>query len=198
LLAGQILRTPGMRVPGAFDSFELAIRAVLGQQVSVAGATTVAGRLVTRFGQPVLTPFAAITHHFPSPQTIVDLSIDQLAGIGIPGARAATLQNIARFALDGGLQRQLAASSDDMVAKLKTVKGIGEWTAQYIVMRALRFSDAFPAGDLGLQKAAALLATPATPVSERLTEKQLLSIAQPWAPWRAYAALLLWQSLSKE
>ncbi|PXX45097.1 DNA-3-methyladenine glycosylase II [Undibacterium pigrum] len=198
LLAAQIQRTPGMRVPGAFDSFELAIRAVLGQQVSVAGATTVAGRLVTRFGQPVVTPFAGVTHHFPSPQTIVDLSIDQLAGIGIPGARAATLQNIARFALDGGLQRQLAASSDEMVARLKTVKGIGEWTAQYIAMRALRFSDAFPAGDLGLQKAAALLATPATPASERLTEKQLLIIAQPWAPWRAYAALLLWQSLSKE
>lgn len=192
LLATQIQHTPGMRVPGAFDSFELAIRAVLGQQVSVAGATTVAGRLVQRFGQAVSTPFAAVSHHFPSPQTIVGLSIDQLAGIGIPGARAATLQHIARFAMDGGLKRELAASSDEMVSKLKTVRGIGEWTAQYIAMRALRFSDAFPAGDLGLQKAAAQLAIPP---AERLTEKQLLQLAQPWAPWRAYAALLLWQSL---
>ena len=192
LLAGQIQRTPGMRVPGAFDSFELAIRAVLGQQVSVAGASTVAGRLVQGFGQPAITPFAEIRHHFPSPQTIAGLSIDELAGIGIPGARAATLQNIARFTLDGGLQRELVASSDEMVARLKTVRGIGEWTAQYIAMRALRFSDAFPAGDLGLQKAAAQLASPPT---ERLSEKQLLQLSQPWAPWRAYAALLLWQSL---
>ncbi|WP_230412050.1 DNA-3-methyladenine glycosylase 2 [Undibacterium hunanense] len=193
MLTAQIQRTPGMRVPGAFDSFELAIRAVLGQQVSVAGATTVAGRLVTRFGQATTTPFAAITHHFPAPQTIVALSIDQLAGIGIPGARAATLQHIAQFTLDGGLQRQLAASSGDMVARLKTVRGIGEWTAQYIAMRALRFSDAFPAGDLGLQKAAAQLSQP---TQTRLTEKQLLGRSEAWAPWRAYAALLLWQSLA--
>ncbi|WP_422940250.1 AlkA N-terminal domain-containing protein [Undibacterium sp. TJN19] len=192
VLATQIALTPGLRVPGAFDSFELAIRAVLGQQVSVAGATTVAGRLVMRFGTPVTTPFAAVTHHFPSPQTIVGLSIDQLAGIGIPGARAATLQHIAQFALDGGLQRKPAGSSDETVARLKTVRGIGEWTAQYIAMRALRFSDAFPAGDLGLQKAAAQLADPP---ETRFTEKQLLSRAEPWAPWRAYAALLLWQSL---
>ena len=193
MLSPQIARTPGLRVPGAFDSFELAIRAVLGQQVSVAGATTVSGRLVQRFGQTITTPFPKITHHFPSPAIIAALPLDQLAGIGIPGARAATLQHLAQFTLNGGLQRRPGASAEDMVAQLKTVKGIGEWTAQYIAMRALRYPDAFPAGDLGLQKAAAQLSIPA---STRLTEKQLLSEAQAWAPWRSYAALLLWQSLS--
>lgn len=193
MLAPQIARTPGLRVPGAFDIFELAIRAVLGQQVSVAGASTVAGRLVQRFGAPLATPFDAVTHHFPTPQVLAHSPLDQLAAIGIPGARAATLQNLAQFALAGGLQRQAAADAASMVAQLKTVKGIGEWTAQYIAMRALRYPDAFPAGDLGLQKAVAQLATPP---AVRFSEKQLLQRAEGWAPWRAYAALLLWQSLT--
>lgn len=193
MLAPQIARTPGLRVPGAFDIFELAIRAVLGQQVSVAGASTVAGRLVQRFGAPLATPFGAVTHHFPTPQVLAHSPLDQLAAIGIPGARAATLQNLAQFALAGGLQRQAAADAASMVAQLKTVKGIGEWTAQYIAMRALRYPDAFPAGDLGLQKAVAQLATPP---AVRFSEKQLLQRAEGWAPWRAYAALLLWQSLA--
>lgn len=195
MLAPQLARTPGLRVPGAFDSFELAVRAVLGQQVSVAGATTVAGRLVQRFGEPVATPWAGVTHHFPAPSVLAQLPLEQLAGIGIPGARAATLQNLARFALAGGLQHSPAASAEDMVAHLKSVKGIGEWTAQYIAMRALRYPNAFPAGDLGLQKAAAQLSVPA---AVRLSEKQLFQRAAGWAPWRAYAALLLWQSLANQ
>ncbi|MBI3286062.1 MAG: DNA-3-methyladenine glycosylase 2 family protein [Burkholderiales bacterium] len=194
MLAAQIARTPGLRVPGAFDTFELAIRAVLGQQVSVAGASTVACRLVQRFGAPLATPFAAVTHHFPTPQVLAHSPLDQLGAIGLPGARAATLQNLALYALEGGLQRRPGASAGEMVAQLKTVKGIGEWTAQYIALRALRYPDAFPGGDLGLQKAAAQLAAPPAP---RLSEKQLLQQAQAWAPWRAYAALLLWQSLEK-
>ncbi|MFZ6771706.1 AlkA N-terminal domain-containing protein [Undibacterium sp. SXout7W] len=193
MLNPQIQRTPGLRVPGAFDGFELAIRAVLGQQVSVAGATTVSGRLVQRFGEAFQTPFANVTHHFPTPAVIAALPLDQLAGIGVPGARAATLQHLARFTLEGGLQRHPGASVEEAVAQLKTVKGIGEWTAQYIAMRALRYPNAFPAGDLGLQKAAAQLSTP---TMTRLTEKQLLTEAQAWAPWRSYAAVLLWQSLS--
>ena len=192
MLAAQIMATPGLRVPGAFDSFELALRAVLGQQVSVAGATTVAGRLVQRFGVPVATPFAAISHHFPTPECIVASSIDQLAGIGIPGARAATLQHVARFALAGGFEKAADSPLDEAIRQMKHIPGIGEWTAQYIAMRALRFPDAFPGGDLGLQKAAALLTDP---VTARFTEKQLLARAEQWSPWRAYAALLLWQSL---
>lgn len=192
LLAVQLARTPGLRVPGAFNVFELAIRAVLGQQVSVAGATTVSGRLVQRFGEPVSTPFAAVGFHFPSPERLAGLPVEDIAGIGVPGTRAATIQNVARFALSGGLQRQSGRGFDDVVTELKTIVGIGEWTAQYIALRALRYPDAFPAGDLALQKAAAI--APDT----RLTEKQLLARAAVWSPWRAYAALLLWHSLSKE
>ena len=192
LLAQQMTRTPGLRVPGSFDVFELAVRAVLGQQVSVAGATTVSGRLVSQFGAPITTPFEVITHHFPSDELLARLEVDEIATIGIPKSRAATVQNLARFALAGGLQRKIGASLETTVAEMKTVVGIGEWTAQYIALRALRFPDAFPAGDLGLQKAAA-----AAPES-RITEKQLLQRAQAWSPWRSYAALLLWQSLSKE
>lgn len=192
LLAQQMARTPGLRVPGAFDIFELAIRAVLGQQVSVAGATTVSGRLVRAFGEPISTPFAGVTHHFPTPSALAQLTVEEVASIGLPKLRAATLQNLARFALAGGLQIKLGTRPEAVVAELKTVAGVGEWTAQYIALRALRFPDAFPAGDLGLQKAAAL--APET----RITEKQLLQRAQAWSPWRSYAALLLWQSLSKE
>ena len=192
LLAQQMIRTPGLRVPGAFDIFELAIRAVLGQQVSVAGATTVSGRLVRAFGERIDTPFTGVTHHFPPPALLAQLPVEEIASIGVPKSRAATIQNLARFALAGGLQQKMGASADTVVADLKTVVGIGEWTAQYIALRALRFPDAFPAGDLGLQKAAAI--APET----RVTEKQLLQRAQAWSPWRSYAALLLWQSLSKE
>lgn len=192
LLAQQMARTPGLRVPGAFDIFELAIRAVLGQQVSVVGATTVSGRLVRAFGAPMTTPFAEVTHHFPSVALLAQLPVEEIAKIGVPKSRAATIQNLARFALAGGLQQKIGASADAVVAEFKTVVGIGEWTAQYIALRALRFPDAFPAGDLGLQKAAAI--APET----RITEKQLLQRASVWSPWRSYAALLLWQSLSKE
>jgi len=194
-LAAIMSVVPGLRVPGAFDHFELAIRAVLGQQVSVAGATTVAGRLVQRYGQPVETPFPALSHHFPTPQDILNLTLDQLAGIGIPGARAACLQKVAAFAAEGGLSRQPAASLQDFVVSMKALPGIGEWTAQYVAMRAMRYADAFPAGDLGLQKAAARF-DPDQPL--RWTERQLYQHAAVWSPWRAYGALLLWQSLNEE
>jgi AraC family transcriptional regulator of adaptative response / DNA-3-methyladenine glycosylase II len=190
LMATQMARNPGLRVPGAFDTFELAIRAVLGQQVSVAGATTVSGRLVQKFGDKIDTPFIGVSHHFPDAALLAQLPLEQIASIGLPKTRAATIQNLARFSLEGGLQPQLEASQAQMVAHLKTVVGIGEWTAQYIALRALRYPDAFPAGDLGLQKAAAI--APET----RMTEKQLLARSQAWSPWRSYAALLLWQSLS--
>ncbi len=191
LLAKQITKTPGLRVPGAFDGFELAIRAVLGQQVSVAGATTLSGRLVSRFGVATVTPFAGVTHHFPTPERLAAASAAEIAAIGLPVARADAIRNLAQFAAQGGLEIKPGTPLPEVVAHLKTVRGIGEWTAQYIAMRALRFTDAFPAGDLGLQKAAVELEDGA-----RLTEKQLLHRAANWSPWRGYAALLLWQSLA--
>ena len=190
LLRKQIAVTPGMRVPGCFDHFELAIRAVLGQQVSVAGASTLAARLVAQFGDRFTTPLAGLTHHFPTPAQLAQLSAEQVAQIGIPKSRALALIALAQFADQGGLEPALGASLEQTVTKLKTVRGIGEWTAQYIALRALRYPDAFPAGDLGLQKAA----TPPD-ADVRLSEVQLLQRVAPLSPWRGYAALLLWHSL---
>ena len=192
LLAKTIARRPGTRVPGAFDPFELAIRAVLGQQVSVAGATTLSGRLVKLYGAPIASPFIGVTHEFPSPQVLAATDPLEIAKIGLPKTRGRTICNIAQFVVDGGMDFAQGTTLADAVRSLCTVGGIGEWTAQYIALRALRFADAFPAGDLGLQKAAAFN----DPASDRLTEKQLLQRAQDWSPWRGYAALLLWHSLA--
>jgi AraC family transcriptional regulator of adaptative response / DNA-3-methyladenine glycosylase II len=191
LLAAQIGAMPGLRVPGAFDAFELAVRAVLGQQISVAGATTLAGRLVRRFGDAVETPVPGVTHDFPSASTLATAAAADIAQIGLPAIRAETIRNLARFAMQNGLQMKPGMILADAVAQMKTVSGIGDWTAHYIALRALRFPDAFPAGDLGLQKAAA----GSGGGGARLTEKQLSARASAWSPWRGYAALLLWHSL---
>ncbi|HEX7641794.1 MAG TPA: AlkA N-terminal domain-containing protein [Burkholderiaceae bacterium] len=196
MLAQHIAAAPGLRVPGAFDTFELAVRAVLGQQVSVAGASTIAGRLVARFGEAVATPLEQVTHLFPRPEALAAATVDDIAPLGMPGKRAQTIIGLARFASEGGLDIKPGASLAQAIAQLRAVPGIGEWTAQYIAMRALRFPDAFPAGDLGLQKAAAL-SEPRDGVA-RLSEKQLLARAAGWSPWRGYAALLLWNSLHVE
>lgn len=184
LLANRIAHWPGLRVPGAFDAFELAVRAVLGQQVSVAGATTLSGRLVARFGDPVVTPFAQVARHFPLADALAEAE-EGIAAIGLPRTRAQTIAALARFAAQGGLQLRPGIGLDEAVERLKSVRGIGDWTAHYVALRALRFPDAFPAGDLGLQKAAA-------EGGERLTEKQLTARAAAWSPWRGYAALALW------
>ena len=189
LLAPIIAQAPGLRVPGAFDTFELAVRAVLGQQISVAGATTLAGRLALRFGQPADTPAPQLGLYFPTPAELAGVPVEAIAALGLPGARARTLLQLARFAADGGLAFMPGVTLEDAVSRLKTVPGIGEWTAQYIALRGLRFPDAFPAGDLGLQKAASGVA------GGRLDEAGLRARAAGWAPWRGYAALLLWQAL---
>jgi len=190
LLAAQLQRTPGLRVPGSFAPFELAIRAILGQQVSVAGATTVAGRLVQRFGEPVQTPWPEVSHHFPSPDRLAALDIDTIASIGIPKTRAATIQSFAAFSAAGGLEQIPGASLEQAIKRLVALPGIGDWTAQYIAMRALRFPNAFPSGDLGLQKAATDLH------QARCTARALEQRSLAWSPWRSYAALLLWESLA--
>jgi AraC family transcriptional regulator, regulatory protein of adaptative response / DNA-3-methyladenine glycosylase II len=188
-LAAAARRYPGVRVPGCWDRFEMAVRAVLGQQISVTGATRLAGRLVERFGRP-LTPAGPAsegpTSLFPRPADLADADI---AAIGMPGARAETIRTLARAIEDGDPVLDLAPDLDVAVARLVALPGIGDWTAQYIAMRALREPDAFPAGDLGLRKALAS-ESGALP-----TVAALRTIAEAWRPWRAYAAILLWRDL---
>lgn len=187
LLGPRIASASGLRVPGAFDAFELAVRAVLGQQISVAGATTLSGRLAERFGAAADTPFSGVTRHFPAPEVLACADCADIAAVGLPVARARTIRDLAKFAAAGRLQIPPGMSLDKAIDTLKTVPGIGDWTAHYIALRALRFPDAFPAGDLGLQKSAA-------EYGERLTTKQLGMRAGGWSPWRGYAALTLWMA----
>jgi len=179
VLARQVEARPGLRVPGCWNGFELATRAILGQQITVKGATALAGRLVGTFGQP----FAAaegISHLFPSPEILADARI---AGIGMPRARAETIRDLARAACDGRITFGKVVDSDALLNRLCEIPGIGKWTAQYVVMRALGEPDAFPAGDVGLMHA--LGAKNVTELERR---------AEKWRPWRAYAAMYLWSA----
>ena len=186
LFTAQMMARPGLRVPGAFDVFELGLRTILGQQVSVAGATTLSARLMSTFGAAAQTPWPDVQLFSPLPARIGEAQVSEIAQIGIPLSRAETIRNFARFAIGGGLLMKPGISLAQAVAQLQEVRGIGPWSAHYIALRALRFPDAFPAGDLGLQKFAAA-------PGGRLTEKQLLIRAQDWSPWRGYAAMALWQ-----
>ena len=184
LLAQAIAARPGLRVPGAWDNFELAIRAMLGQQVSVAAATTLAGRLAAAYGERIPGAPAGLDRLFPTPEA---LAAADLAAIGMPGARARAIAALAAaMATDRELLRPFE-TLDATVEKLSRLPGIGPWTAQYIALRALREPDAFPASDLGLLRAAATEAGRPSPAS-------LLARAEVWRPWRAYAALHLWMS----
>lgn len=191
LLAQAVKRAPGIRMPGSWDRFELALRAVLGQQVSVAGASTLSGRIAARFGSEVVTPFAGIDRAQPDPDVLASADIADIAAIGMPKSRANTVRELARFAAAGGLVLAPGTSCDDAVATLDAVPGIGPWTAHYVAMRALRYPDAFPAGDLGLRKAFAALCGDDDVATERALERH----AETWRPWRAYAAAHLWHSL---
>jgi AraC family transcriptional regulator of adaptative response / DNA-3-methyladenine glycosylase II len=184
LLASRVGMHPGLRVPGAFDPFELAFRAILGQQVSVAGASTLAGRLATRFGEPINTPLPCLNRLTPSADTLFAARTNSLAKLGLPAARANSLRHLACAVVQREIDLEPGADISTQVDQLQQIPGIGPWTAQYIALRALRWPDAFPSGDLGLLKAAQLK-------SPRALEQR----AETWRPWRAYAALHLWQSL---
>ena len=176
LLLPLVRARPGLRVPGAWDAFELAIRAVLGQQVSVRGASTLAGRLVERFGRPLSTGSLGVTHLFPGAE---DLAEADVASIGIPAKRAETVRSIAATVAAGG-----RPEARPTFQQLCALPGIGEWTAGYIAMRAFGDPDAYPAGDLVLLRAASA-------ASRRELERR----SERWRPWRAYAALHLWQGV---
>ena len=182
ILALGLESEPGLRVPGCWNGFELAVRAILGQQVSVKGATTLAGRLVSTFGQP-FSMAGGITHIFPQPQALAHANV---ASIGLPAARAETIRALARAVCDGRISFDAVEDSGDFLARLCEIPGIGNWTAQYVAMRALGEPDAFPSGDLGLLRALRL-------TSARDLERR----AQAWRPWRAYAAIRLWNIASR-
>jgi AraC family transcriptional regulator of adaptative response / DNA-3-methyladenine glycosylase II len=178
VLAIRMEANPGLRVPGCWNGFELAIRAILGQQVTVKGATTLAGRLARTLGQPFSAP-GGLTHIFPPPDVLADAN---LAGMGLPAARAETIRALARAVCDGRIGFEGVAGSEDFLCRMCKIPGIGKWTAQYVSMRALGEPDAFPSGDAGLMRALAL----GSPDLERR--------AEAWRPWRAYAAMYLWTS----
>jgi AraC family transcriptional regulator of adaptative response / DNA-3-methyladenine glycosylase II len=184
-LRPSVERRPGLRVPGAFDGFELALRAVLGQQVTVKAATTIFGRCARAYGEPLPTPFEAVNCTGPRPALIAAADEDAIAGLGMPGARARTVLALARAVHDGHLRLEPGADPGRTVAALKELPGIGDWTAQYVAMRALRDPDAFPASDLGIYRALG--------VSK---PRDALAAAEAWRPWRAYAVLHLWQGRS--
>ena len=188
LMAQLVAGRPGLRVPGAWDGLELAIRAVLGQQISVVAAIRLAGKLVAQYGQPLHTPHAGITHVFPTPDV---LAAADLATLGMPKARGRTLSGVAQALLDDPQLFAPKASLKEGVTRLVALPGIGDWTAQYIAMRQLREPDAFASGDIGLINA--LAALEGGPV----TARALLARAEAWRPLRAYAAQHLWTSLSR-
>ena len=190
-LRDRFKNNPGIRVPGAWDGFELTVRAILGQQVSVKAATTLSGRIAGRYGDPVHADVADIVRDtglerlFPTPAKLMRARFNN---IGLVGARADTIRRIAKAVVDGELSFDSSQDPEEFCNALVAIKGIGDWTAQYVAMRVLKNPDAFPASDLGLLRAFDRAG------EERLRPKDLTVMSEAWRPWRAYAALLLWSS----
>ncbi len=179
---------PGLRLPGAFDGFELALRAILGQQVTVKAARTLAIRFVDAFGDPVVTPFASLTRAFPQAERVAALMRADIAGLGIVGTRADAMIAIARAVAEKSLALHGGADPAQTIAALCAIKGIGPWTAHYIAMRALAWPDAWPPQDVALLNAMQL---PNTAKGQRAAD----AIAEAWRPWRSYAVLHTWRKL---
>ena len=188
VLARLLRKHPGVRVPGAWDGYELTVRAILGQQISVKAATTLAGRIAERYGETLSITDEwgekALTRIFPSPERLARARFNN---IGLVKSRAATLRRVSAAVVSGELRFDAALEPDDFCRTLTAIKGIGAWTAAYVAMRALKNPDAFPGSDLGLLSAIAY--------PERVTPRELFARAAVWRPWRAYAAMLLWGAL---
>ena len=177
----------GLRVPGTLDGFELAVRAVVGQQVTVAAARTLTTRLVERFGTPLATPIDGLTRLFPSPAALAAASGDELGQLGLVRQRQAAIHALAQAVSSGQISLHAGADVAATMDALKALPGIGAWTADYIALRALRWPDAFPSGDVALQKAL-------SPDGQRLTARAAEGRAERWRPWRAYAVIRAWHS----
>jgi AraC family transcriptional regulator of adaptative response / DNA-3-methyladenine glycosylase II len=192
-LAKMLRNRPGIRVPGAWDGFELTVRAILGQQISVKAATTLAGRIANRYGESVVLPETVsvpkaetkLNRLFPTPQKLARARFND---IGLVSSRAEAIRRVAQAVCNGSVSFDNAQDPEDFRRSLTSIRGVGDWTAQYVAMRALKYPDAFPASDLGLLKAIG--------VSGNAGIKELRQRAESWRPWRSYAAMLLWSSLS--
>jgi AraC family transcriptional regulator, regulatory protein of adaptative response / DNA-3-methyladenine glycosylase II len=175
---------PGLRLPGSLDGFETGVRVILGQQVTVKAARTLVQRLVDRFGQPINTPFAALTHVFPSAATLAQADPEVIGKLGIVRQRVKALQALAQAVHQGDINLHPSAPLEATMAALRALPGVGEWTTQVIAMRALSWPDAWPASDIALMNA---LGT--------RDVKQIHTLAEPWRPWRAYAVMRLWHHI---
>ena len=174
----------GLRLPGAIDGFEAALRVVLGQQVTVKAARTLTQRLVERYGEPVATPHAGVQRLFPDAETMAAADAADIGRLGIVRQRVGAIQALARAVADGTIELHRGAPLEPTLAALRALPGIGEWSAQLIAMRALAWPDAWPAADIGLYQALG------TRDPKRTTE-----LAEAWRPWRAYAVMRLWHHL---
>lgn len=183
-LAPLIARRPGLRVPGALNGFELALRAVLGQQVTVKAATTLFGRFANAFGETAQTPYAELRWYPPQAARVAAASVQTLIDLGLTQRRAQTISSLAQALSESRFELDAGAALEANLMRFQAIPGIGPWTGQYVAMRALRDADAFPASDLALMK-----------VLQVTRPAQALAAAESWRPWRAYAALHLWQSM---
>ena len=180
-LRGSVTKNPGLRVPGAFDGFELAMRAILGQQITVKAATTLSGRVAEALGDPIQTPHAELTRLSPFAGRVASTRERALIALGVMPARAASIIAVART-MDAGLSLEPGADPESTMASLVELPGIGAWTASYIAMRALRWTDAFPKEDIVLRKQLG-----------QVTAAEADRLSQVWRPWRSYATMHLWR-----
>ena len=183
LLHSSLELNPGLRVPGAFDGFELAVRAILGQQVTVKAATTLSCRFVEAFGEKIDTPFPELHRLSPLPERIAEATIDSIARLGIISARAKSIIALSQAVASGDLQLDAGAHPEKVIEKLVALPGIGPWTAHYIAMRALRWPDAFPKEDIAVRNNLG-----------GVTAKQAETMSHAWSPWRSYAVLHIWKN----
>jgi len=187
VLGPLALMRPGLRVPGAVDGFEMAVRAILGQQITVKAARAITKRFAAVFGGPVQTPFQEIHRLFPQAERIAKCRASDIAEAGIVSQRAESIAALARAVVDGTLHLEPGVDVDETVKALMNLRGVGTWTAQYVAMRALAWPDAFPYTDYGVMKA----------MNEK-NSVRILAAAKKWRPWRAYAVMHLWASLKGE
>ena len=186
-LGSLALHHPGLRVPGAFDGFEIAVRTILGQQVSVKAATTLMGRFVQCFGEPVETFFPTLTHLTPTAERVAQADIAEMTTLGILRTRARSILALAQAIVERTLSLAPGSSIEQTIAQLQKIPGIGTWTAHYIAMRVLADPDSFLHTDLGIRQALG-----------ETNPNRILAISTQWQPWRSYATLHLWKSLERE